>query len=173
MQACFLGDMRVIWYNSLGDSLFQIYVMNNVEIMIDYYLFITSHVSHAITSCIHKLFFTKLSTWYCVWISFCHPRLNVPWFWCKICLMFEFLGTKRLKNLFLEDLGWIHVFLKNYSSHTHAFLLKFSNLRFFGFLIFKLFSFTFDHWDFVTRWYSHDSHTLIWLNLWFGKILKF
>ena len=114
LQACFLGDMRVIWYNSLGDSLFQIYVMNNVEIMIDYYLLITSHVSHAITSCIHKLFFTKLSAWYCVWIIFCHPRLNVPWFWCKICLMFEFLGTKRLKNLFLEDLGWIHVFLKKF-----------------------------------------------------------
>ena len=27
--------------------------MNNVEIVIDYYLHITSHVSHAITSCIH------------------------------------------------------------------------------------------------------------------------
>ena len=27
--------------------------MNNVEIVIDYYLYITSHVSHAITSCTH------------------------------------------------------------------------------------------------------------------------
>ena len=24
LKACFLGDVRVIWYNSLGDSLFQI-----------------------------------------------------------------------------------------------------------------------------------------------------
>ena len=53
LQACFLGDMRVIWCNSLGDSLFQTYVMNNVEIVIDYYLYMTSHVSHAITSCTH------------------------------------------------------------------------------------------------------------------------
>ena len=53
LQACFLGDMRVIWCNSLGDSLFQTYVMNNVEIVIDYYLYMTSHVSHAITGCTH------------------------------------------------------------------------------------------------------------------------
>ena len=53
LQACFLGDVRVIWCNSLGDSNFQIYVMNNVEIVIDYYLHIPSHVSHAVTSCTH------------------------------------------------------------------------------------------------------------------------
>ena len=53
LQACFLGDVRVIWCNSLGDNHFQIYVMNNVEIVIDYYLHLTSHVSHAITSCTH------------------------------------------------------------------------------------------------------------------------
>ena len=53
MQACFLGDVRVIRYNSLGDSHFQTYVMNNVEILIDYYLLITSYVSHAFTSCTH------------------------------------------------------------------------------------------------------------------------
>ena len=37
MQACFIGDVEVIWCNFLGDSHFQIYVMNNVEIVIDYY----------------------------------------------------------------------------------------------------------------------------------------
>ena len=41
LQACFLGDVGVIWCNSLGHSHFQIYVMNNVEIVIDYYLHIT------------------------------------------------------------------------------------------------------------------------------------
>ena len=39
--------------NSLGDSLFQIYVMNFVEIVIDHYLLITSHISQAIASCTH------------------------------------------------------------------------------------------------------------------------
>ena len=47
LQVCFLGDMRVIWCNSLGDSHFQTYVMNFVEIVIDHYLLITLHVSQA------------------------------------------------------------------------------------------------------------------------------
>ena len=53
LLACFQGDVRVIGCNSLGDSLFQTYVMNFVEIVIDYYLHITSHVSQAIASCTH------------------------------------------------------------------------------------------------------------------------
>ena len=50
MQACFIGDVWVIWCNFLGDSHFQIYVKNNVEIVIDYYLHITPYV---VTSCTH------------------------------------------------------------------------------------------------------------------------
>ena len=61
MQACFLGDMRVIWCNSLGDCLFQTYMMNFVEIVIDYYLQITSHVSQAIASCTHYTSFSLLN----------------------------------------------------------------------------------------------------------------
>ena len=53
LQACFLGDLGVIGCNSLGNSLFQIYVMNFVEIVLDFYLHITSHVSQAFASCIH------------------------------------------------------------------------------------------------------------------------
>ena len=30
LQACLLGDVGVIWYNSLGDSHFQTYVIDNV-----------------------------------------------------------------------------------------------------------------------------------------------
>ena len=60
-QACFLGDVRVIWCNSLGDSLFQIYVMNNVKNVIDYYLHITSHVSHAIASYTHYISYSLLN----------------------------------------------------------------------------------------------------------------
>ena len=53
LQTCFLGDVRVIWCNFLGDSLFQNYVVNFVEIVINHYLLITSHVSQAIASCKH------------------------------------------------------------------------------------------------------------------------
>ena len=37
LQAYDLGDVGVIWYNSLSDSLFQVYVMNFVEFVLDYY----------------------------------------------------------------------------------------------------------------------------------------
>ena len=61
MQACFLGDMGVIECNSLGDSHFQTYVMNNVEIVIDYYLHITLHVFHVVTSCTHYTSYSLLN----------------------------------------------------------------------------------------------------------------
>ena len=48
LQACFLGDVEVIECNSLGNSHFQTYVMNCVEIVIDYSLLITSRASQAI-----------------------------------------------------------------------------------------------------------------------------
>ena len=61
LQACFLGDMTVIWCNSLDDSLFQTYVKNFVEIVIDYYLHITSHVSQAITNSTHYTSYSLLN----------------------------------------------------------------------------------------------------------------
>ena len=61
LQAFILGDVRVIWCNSLGDSLFQIYVMNFVEIVIDHYSHITSHVSQAFASCTHYTSYSLLN----------------------------------------------------------------------------------------------------------------
>ena len=53
--------MGVIWYNFLGDSLSQIYVMNFVEIVTDFYLHITSHVSQAFASCTHYTCYSLLN----------------------------------------------------------------------------------------------------------------
>ena len=64
LQSCFLGDVRVIWCKFLGDSLFQTYVMNFVEIVIDYYLLITSHVSQAIASYTHYTSYSLLNLVY-------------------------------------------------------------------------------------------------------------
>ena len=61
LKACFLGDVGVIWCNSLGDSLFQIYVMNFVEIVIAYYSHITSQVTQAFTSCTHYTSYSLLN----------------------------------------------------------------------------------------------------------------
>ena len=61
LQAFILGDMRVIWCHPLGDSHFQIYVMNFVEIVINHYLLITLHVSQAFASCIHYTSYSLLN----------------------------------------------------------------------------------------------------------------
>ena len=61
LQACFLGDVRVIWYNSLGDSHCQTYMINFVDIVINYYLLITSHVFQAIASCTHYTSYSLLN----------------------------------------------------------------------------------------------------------------
>ena len=78
--------MGVIGCNSLGNSHFQTYVMNNVEIMIDYYLLITLHVSHAFTSCTH---FTNYSLLNLVHEFVCEFGLAIQDYvfygvWCKI-----------------------------------------------------------------------------------------
>ena len=98
MHACFLGDVRVKECNSLGDSHFQTYVMNNVEIVTSYHLYITSHVSHAFTSCTH---FTSYSYLNFVPGIVCESSLAIQDYvfygvWCKICLRFG-------KNCFFDD----------------------------------------------------------------------
>ena len=63
--------------NSLGDSHFQIYVMNNVKIVIDYYLQITPHVSHVVTSCTH---FTSYSLLNLVHEIVCESSLAIQYY---------------------------------------------------------------------------------------------
>ena len=108
MQACFLGDVRVIWCNSLGNSHFQTYMMNNVEIVIDCYLHITSHVSHAITSCTHYTSYFLLNL---VHEIVCEVGMAIQDYMFHDLIQSMFidcvLGTKSVKVLFLEDLGWI------------------------------------------------------------------
>ena len=61
LQACFLGDVRVIWCNTLGDSHFQTYVINFIEIVIDHHLLIISHVFQAISNCTHNTSYSLLN----------------------------------------------------------------------------------------------------------------
>ena len=136
LQACFLGNMKVIWCNSLGDSHFQTYVMNNVEIVIDYYLRITSHVSHAVTSCTHYTSYSLLNlvheiqnymffdfdTKYIHWLNFgdkmCHNL--VLKFWVENSCFWKFMESfsciicheKSFKNWFCRK---ISSFFKKFS----------------------------------------------------------
>ena len=87
MQACFLGDVRLMWCYSLGDSHFQIYLINNVEIVIDYYLHITPHVFHAVTSCTHFTSYSLLNLVHEIVCELVWPSKTVFYgVWCKIWL---------------------------------------------------------------------------------------
>ena len=55
LEVCFLGDVRVIWCNSLGYGHFQTNVIDNVEILFDYYLQFTFSVLSTLTSCTHYM----------------------------------------------------------------------------------------------------------------------
>ena len=87
LQAYFLGDVRVIWCNALGDSLFQTYVINFVEIVIDHYLLITSHVSQVMASCTHYISYSLLNLVHDIVCEFVLAIQNYVLYgvWCKIC----------------------------------------------------------------------------------------
>ena len=53
LQVCFLRDVRVIWYRVIDNNHFQTNVIEVVENLFNYYLHITSYVSHTLTSCTH------------------------------------------------------------------------------------------------------------------------
>ena len=88
LQTYFLGDVKVIWCNSLGNSHFQTYVINNVKIVIDYYLYIISHVSYAVTSCIHYISYSLLNLVHEIVREFGLAIQDYVFYgvWCKIWL---------------------------------------------------------------------------------------
>ena len=136
MQACFLGDVGVIWCNSLDDSHFQTYVMNTIEIIIDYYLHITSHVSHAVTSCTHYTSYSLLNLVYEIacefglaiqdYMFFDFDTKHVHWlnFGDKQCrnLVFgrselNFWKTFKLILMhFIHEISWFECFLHKTST---------------------------------------------------------
>ena len=61
LQTFIIGDVGVLWCTSLDDCLFQTYVMNFVEIVIDHYLLITSHVSQVFASCTYYTNYSLLN----------------------------------------------------------------------------------------------------------------
>ena len=119
MQTYVLGDVGVIWCNSIGDSLFQ----NFVDFVFDFYSHITSHVSQAFTSCTHYTSYSLLNFVHAIVCVFglTNQVWKIPWvFMQNIFDAWEF-KENGLKLLILGKLGWKLVFLKNISSHTHAF----------------------------------------------------
>ena len=101
MQACFLRYVRIILYNSLGNSHFQTNVIDFVENLFDYYLYITFSVLCTLISCTHYTqIFAKLSTWDCacglIWSSLIAYELMHK---CLFFFLF-FFGWKFEENVF-------------------------------------------------------------------------
>ena len=104
---------------------FKFYVMNFVDFVFDFFSHITSHVSQEFASCTH---YTSHSLLNFVYVIVCVFGLtNQVWkyleFYAKHiwCLRIKENG---LKILMIGKLGSKLVFLKNISSHTHAFIHK-------------------------------------------------
>ena len=113
LQAFILGDVGVIWCNSVGYSLFQIYVMNFVEIVIEFYSHITSHVSQTFASCTHYTSYSLLNFVHVivcdlVWPTNFENSLNFvqnvfeAWEFKENCLKLLFLGKLGSKQMFLK-----------------------------------------------------------------------
>ena len=101
---------------------FNFYVMNFVDFVFNYYTHITSHVSQTFASCTH---YTS-----CSLLNIVHVIVCVFGLTNQVCKYFEFLCKTDLilENLWrmyeiltLGKLGLKLLFLKNISSHTHAF----------------------------------------------------
>ena len=131
LQACFLGDVRVILCNSLGDSLFQTYVMNFVEIVIDYYLYINSHVSQTIVSYTHYTSYSLLNFVHDMCVNLLWPSKII----CSLILMQNMFnvwvfGDKLVEKLIFGRSGLnLRVFEKLLISNSCISFMKYCALR--------------------------------------------
>ena len=101
---------------------FKFYVMNFVDFMFNCCTHITSHVSQVFASCTH---YTSYSLLNIVHVTVCvfgltNQVCKYYVFLCKTDLMLETLW-RMYEILTLGKLGLKLLFLKNISSHTHAF----------------------------------------------------
>ena len=113
LQAYDLGDVGVIWCNSLGDVSFKFFVMNFVDFVINCYSHITSHVSQVFASCTHYTSYSLLNFVHvimCVY-GLTNQVLQILWILCKINLLLENLWRMQ-KILYLGNLGLKFLFLK-------------------------------------------------------------
>ena len=132
LQAYDLGDMRVIWFNSLSDSLFQILCEEFCRLCAYCYSHITSHVSQFFASFTH---YTSYSLLNIVCVIVCvfqsdQPSLQILWVLMqKIFGFWEFKG-RMFENLnFGQKLSLKLVFWKSISSqYSYILFLIFNAL---------------------------------------------
>ena len=130
LQAYDLGDVGVIWYNSLGDSLFQIlcdeFCRLCVWFLFTYHLtcissfcYCTHYTSYSLLNFVHVIV--------CFWFD--QPSLKIPWVLCKTYLMFEIL-REWIENLNFGKTGFkTCVFEKYFISYSCMCFILFNALR--------------------------------------------
>ena len=131
--------MGVIWCNYLGDGLFQVYVMNFVENVLDFYSHITSHVSQVFASYTPYTSYSLLNFVHvivCFWND--QPSFKIPWVLCKTYLLLENL-RECLKIVILGNLGLKLVFWKAFHLILMHFILKIQCFEEFLYKIFLFF----------------------------------
>ena len=97
LQVYFLGDVRVIWCNSLGET----NVIDNVENLFNYYLHITFSALCTWTSCTH---YTQINAKFCTYdCVLTNLAISLLIKWCLILFpWFELNLNKRVLKVFIS-----------------------------------------------------------------------
>ena len=112
---------------------FKFYVMNFADFVIDFYLYITSHVSQAFASCTHYTSYSLLNIVHvivCVFRSD-QPSLKLLWvlFVQNIFCVWDFKG-RMVENLNFGKTGFKTCVLeKHFISYSCILFIKFYTLR--------------------------------------------
>ena len=110
---------------------FKFYVMNFVDLVIDCYSHITSHVSQAFTSCTHYTSYSLLNTIHVIVCAFGLTNRVCKYFefLCKIDLMLKNLW-RMFENLNFGKTGFkTVVFEKHFITYSCILFINFNALR--------------------------------------------
>ena len=101
LQAYDLGDVRVIWCNSLGDSLFQILCDEFCRLCVYCYSYITSYVSQVFARFTHYTIYFLLNIVHVIMCVFWSDQSSLQLLWVlvqNIFCVWEFKG-RMFENL--------------------------------------------------------------------------
>ena len=135
---------------------FKFYVMNNLEIVIDYYLHITTHIFHAVTSCIH---FTSYSLLNLVYEILCEFGLAIQeyillWFWYKnVFIGLKIWGQKVWKYCFWSSGLKTNVFEKLSNSFSCISFMKLFDLIVFCIIFYSFLKIQFSRISIYKVWF--------------------
>ena len=109
---------------------FKFYVMNFVDFVVDFCLYITSHISQVFASCTHNTSYSLLNNVHVIVCVFglTNQVWKILWVLCKTDLLLEKKKWDCLKSKFWENWVLNLGFVKIISSYTYAFFFNSSML---------------------------------------------